>query len=102
MAFIKKSRLLLPKMFETQSKRCPINLFQKHLSKRPVGMEKSEPFYLQPTVNTWSDAVFKVPPPMVEIVILDDGTTNGFKSYSQLRALPEIITTVNWHTARRT
>ena len=36
----KKSRLQLPKMFETQSERCPVKLFQKYLSKCPVGMEK--------------------------------------------------------------
>ena len=35
-----KSRLQLPKMFETQSERCPVKLFQKYLSKCPVGMEK--------------------------------------------------------------
>ena len=46
-----KSRLQLPKMFETQTERCPVNLFQKYLLKRPVGMEKSGPFYLQPIVN---------------------------------------------------
>ena len=38
-------------MFETQPGRCPVKLFQKYLLKRPVGMEKSGPFYLQPIVN---------------------------------------------------
>ena len=33
------------------SDRCPVKLFQKYLSKRPVGMKKSRPFYLQPIVN---------------------------------------------------
>ena len=46
-----KSRLQLPKMFETQSERCLVKLFQKYLSKHPVEMENSGPFYLQPTVN---------------------------------------------------
>ena len=46
-----KSRLQLPKMFATQTERCTVNLFQKYLLKRPIGMEKSEPFYLQPIVN---------------------------------------------------
>ena len=40
-----KSRLQLPKMFETQSEKCPVKRFQKYLLKRPVGMEKSGPFY---------------------------------------------------------
>ena len=52
-----KRRLQLPKMFETQSERCPVKLFQKYLSKRPVEMEKSGPFYLQtivnPLINIW-------------------------------------------------
>ena len=46
-----KSRLRLPKKFETQSEKCPVKLFQKYLLKCPVGMEKSGPFYLQPIVN---------------------------------------------------
>ena len=41
----KKSWLQLPKMFETQSEKCPVKLFQKHLSKRAVGMKKLRPFY---------------------------------------------------------
>ena len=36
-----KSRLQLPKIFETQSERCPVKLFHKYLSKYPVGMKKS-------------------------------------------------------------
>ena len=46
-----KSRLQLPKVFETQSERCPVKLFQKYLPKRLVENEKSGPFYLQPIVN---------------------------------------------------
>ena len=46
-----QSRLQLPKMFETQSKRCPVKLSQNYFSKHPVGMEKSGPFYLQPIVK---------------------------------------------------
>ena len=41
-----KGQLELPKMLETQSERCPVKLFQKYLSKRSVGIEKSGPFYL--------------------------------------------------------
>ena len=58
----KKSRLQLPKMFETQSERCPVKLFQKYLSKRPVGMEKSGPFYLQPIVNPLTNIWYKKTP----------------------------------------
>ena len=53
-----KSRLELPKMFEVQSERCPVKLFQKYLLKRPVGMEKSGPFYLQPIVNLLTNLWF--------------------------------------------
>ena len=38
-------------MFETQSEKCPVKLFQKYPSKRPVGIEKSRRFYLPPIVN---------------------------------------------------
>ena len=38
-------------MFETQSEKYPVKLFQKYPSKPPVGMEKSGPFYLPPIVN---------------------------------------------------
>ena len=54
-----KSRLQLPKMFETQSERCPVKLFQKCLSKLPVGMEKSGQFYLQPIVNHLTNIWYK-------------------------------------------
>ena len=53
------SWLQLPKMFETQSERCPVKLFQKYLLKRPVGMEKSGPFYLQPIVNPLTSLWYK-------------------------------------------
>ena len=38
-------------MLETQSEKCPVKLFQKYPSKRPVGIEKSRRFYLPPIVN---------------------------------------------------
>ena len=53
-----KSRLQLPKMFETQSEKCPVKRFQKYLLKRPVGMEKSGPFYLQPIANPLTNLWF--------------------------------------------
>ena len=39
-----KSRLQLPKMFETQPEKCPVKLFQKYLSKCPV---------INPLTNIW-------------------------------------------------
>ena len=57
-----KSRLQLPKMFETQTERCPVKLFQMYLSKRPVWMEKSGPFYLQPIVNPLTNIWYKKAP----------------------------------------
>ena len=53
-----KSRLQLPKLFE----RCPVKLFQKYLSKRPVGTEKSGPFYLQPIENPLTNIWYKKTP----------------------------------------
>ena len=49
-------------MFETQSERSPVKLFQKYLLKRPVGMEKSGPFYLQPIVNSLTNIWYKKAP----------------------------------------
>ena len=57
-----KNWLQLPKMFETQSERSPVKLFQKYLLKRPVGMEKSGPFYLQPIVNSLTNIWYKKAP----------------------------------------
>ena len=54
-----KSRLQLPKMFEIQSERCRVKLFQKYLSKRPVGMEKLGPVYLQPIANPLTNTWYK-------------------------------------------
>ena len=49
-------------MFETQRERCPVRLFQKHLLKRPVRMEKSGPFYLQPIENHLTNISYKKTP----------------------------------------
>ena len=47
-------------MFGTWSKRCPVKLFQKYLSKRPVGMEKSGLFFfLQPIANPLTNILYK-------------------------------------------
>ena len=54
-----KSRLQLPKVFETQSERCPVKLFQKYLPKRSVENKKSGPFYLQPIVNPLTNIWYK-------------------------------------------
>ena len=55
----RKSRLQLPKMFETQSERCTVKLFQKYLSKCSAGMEKSGLLYLQPIVNPLTNIWYK-------------------------------------------
>ena len=57
-----KSWLQVRKIFETQSERCPVKFFQKYLLKRPVGMEKSGPFYLQPIVNPLTNIWYKKTP----------------------------------------
>ena len=57
-----KSRLQLPKIFETQSESCPVKLFHKYLSKRPVGIKKSGPFYLQLIVNVLTNIWYKKTP----------------------------------------
>ena len=49
-------------MFGTQSEKCPVKLFQKYPSKRPVGMEKSGPFYLPPIVNPIRNFWYKKKP----------------------------------------
>ena len=54
-----QSPIQLPKMFETQSERCPVKLSLKYLSKRPVGMEKSGSFYLQPIANPLTNILYK-------------------------------------------
>ena len=54
--------MLLEKIFETQSEKCPLKLFQKYPSKRPVGMVKSGPFYLLPIVNHLRNFWYKKTP----------------------------------------
>ena len=55
-------------MFETQSERCPVKLLQKYLSKRPVGMEKSGQFYLQPIVNSLTNIWYKKTPMVINSI----------------------------------
>ena len=57
-----QSRLQLPKMFETQSERFPVTIFQKCHSKHPVGMVISRPLYLQPIVNPLTNICYKKTP----------------------------------------
>ena len=57
-----KCQLQLLKMFETQSERCLVKLFQKHLSKSPVGMEKSGQFHLQPIIYPFKNIWYKKMP----------------------------------------
>jgi len=39
-------RLVQPKMFETRTKRCPVNILSSYLSKRPKILKSSGPLYL--------------------------------------------------------
>ena len=80
-----KSRLQLPKMFETQSERCPVKLFQKYLSKRPVGMEKSGQFYLQPIVNSLTNIWYKKTPMVINSInsVMKDLISNSPLQNSQ-------------------
>ena len=49
-------------MFETQSERFPVTIFQKYHSKHPVGMVISRPLYLQPIVNPLTNICYKKTP----------------------------------------
>ena len=41
-----KHRLIQPKMFSTDTSRCPVNIFKLYLSKRPSQVRSSGPLYL--------------------------------------------------------
>ena len=41
-----KHRLIQPKMFSTDTSRCPVNIFKLYLSKRPSQLRSSGPLYL--------------------------------------------------------
>ena len=71
--------MLLEKMFGTQSEKCPVKLFQKYSSKRPVGMEKSGPFYLPPIVNPIRNFWYKKTPMEINSInsMMKDLTSNS-------------------------
>ena len=52
-----KHRVVIPKMFETKSPRCPVALFELYISKRPTALRNQGPFYLavidKPQTNIW-------------------------------------------------
>ena len=43
---LEKHRLIQPKMFSTDTSRCPVNIFKLYLSKRPSQVRSSGPLYL--------------------------------------------------------
>ena len=43
---LEKHRLIQPKMFSTDTSRCPVNIFKLYLSKRPSQLRSSGPLYL--------------------------------------------------------
>ena len=88
-----KSRLQLPEIFEKQSERCPVKLFHKYLSKRPVEMEKSGPFYLQPIVNPLINIWYKKTPMGINSInsILMIMATRCSKNNC-----PILLTTISW------
>ena len=57
-----KHRLIIPKMFATGEARCPIKLFKLYLSKRPIHLRVSGPFYLATIEHPISDVWFKKSP----------------------------------------
>ena len=50
-------RVAIPKMFATNTERCPVNFFKLYLSKRPVDLRSTGPLYLavnhRPATNIW-------------------------------------------------
>ena len=57
----KKFRKVIPKMFETRVPgRCPVEIFETFLQRRPVDMRNSGPMYLAIINNPKSDVWFKV------------------------------------------
>ena len=54
-----KRWLQLPEFFESRSERRSVKLVQRYFSKHPVGMEKSGPSYLQPTVYPFTTIWYK-------------------------------------------
>ena len=54
-----KHRLTTPKMFETNTHRCPVALFKLYISKRPVNLRNCGPFYLSVIINPTSQIWFK-------------------------------------------
>lgn len=91
-----KNRLQLPKMFATESDRCPVKLFRKYLSKRPVELKESGPFYLQPIVNPLTDVWYKKQPMGINSI---NGIMKDMISNSPLRNTEKHLAN---HSARKT
>ena len=57
-----KHRLVILKIFATDTEHCPIRFFKLYLSKGPKCLQKNGPFYLYVIVNPKSDVWYKVTP----------------------------------------
>lgn len=54
-----KHRLTIPKMFATNTDRCPVQIFKFYLSKRPFELRNNGPFYLSVIINPSSEIWYK-------------------------------------------
>ena len=67
-----KHRLVQPKMFKTNTNRCPIQFFKLYLSKRPPQLKSSGPLYLTCIQNPSSSTVWYKSSPMGKNTINKD------------------------------
>ena len=54
-----KSRPVPPKVFATNTERCPIKIIRSYLARRPLELRKSGPLYLTPIHNPISNIWYK-------------------------------------------
>ncbi|XP_028401230.1 uncharacterized protein KIAA1958-like [Dendronephthya gigantea] len=50
-----KPRNFQPRMFQTQGERCPVALFREYVSRRPLSLQQTGPFYLSVKTNRRPD-----------------------------------------------
>ena len=91
-----KNRLQVPKILETKSDRCPVKIFRKYLSKRPVELRNSGPFYLQPIVNPLTEIWYKKQPMGINNI---NGIMKDMIANSPLRNTEKHLAN---HSARKT
>ena len=66
---LEKHRLIQPKMFSTDTSRCPVNIFKLYLSKRPSQLRSSGPLYLCIIHNPVSNSLWHKNVPMGQHII---------------------------------